>query len=347
MPYAEIFEQFPPELRLPVARLVDALKEELGVRSTDFDELRAIVRELAEAQQRTESRLERVETAVQELAEAQQRTESRLERLETAVQALAEAQQRTESRLERVETAVQALAEAQQRTELHMAELAQAQQRTELRVEELAQAQQRTELRVEELAQAQQRTELHMAELAQAQQRTELQVEELAQAQQRTELHMAELAQAQQRTELRVEEFARAQTLFRYTFDSQVGGLGARWGMQTEEAFRQGMRAILQEVGCTTERFLEYDAAGDVFGHPEQVELDVVIKDGKVIVVEIKSSLDRGNTYLFDRKVAFYSQRTSRRADRKLIITPFADTRAKEVALQLGVEICTDITALS
>jgi hypothetical protein len=140
MPYAEIFEQFPPELRLPIARLVDALKEELGVQRTDFAELRAIVRELAEAQQRTE---------------------------------------------------------------------------------------------------------------------------------------------------LRVEEFARAPTLFRYTFDSQIGDLGARWGMQTEEAFQQGMRAILQEVGFTAERFLEYDAAGAVFGHPEQVELDVVVKDGKVIVIEI------------------------------------------------------------
>ena len=235
MAYAEIFEQFPPELRLPIARLVDALNEELGARRTDFEELRAIVRELAEAQQRSEVRLERLETVVQELAQAQQRTELRLE----------------------------------------------------------------------------------------------------------------ELAQAQQRTELRVEELARAQTLFRYSFDSQIGGLGARWGMQTEEAFRQGMRAILQEVGYTTERFLEYDAEGNVFGHPEQVELDVVIKDGRVIVIEIKSSLDRGNTYLFDRKVAFYVQKTGRQVDRKLIITPFADTRAKEVALRLGAEVCTDITALS
>jgi hypothetical protein len=155
------------------------------------------------------------------------------------------------------------------------------------------------------------------------------------------------LAEAQQRTELRVEELARAQTLFRYSFDSQIGGLGARGGMQTEEAFRQGMRAILQEVGFTTERFLAYDAAGEVFGHPEQVELDVVIKDGKVIIGDIKSSLDRANTYLFDRKVAFYSRQTGRQPDRKLIVTPFAETRAREVALRLGVEVCTDITALS
>jgi hypothetical protein len=249
MPYAEIFEGFPPELRLPIARLVDALREELGATRADFEELKGVVRDLAEAQRRTELRIE---------------------------------------------------------------ELAQAQQRTEIRLEELAQAQQRTEIRLEELAQAQQRTDSHMGELAQAQKRTQ---DEL--------------------------------TLFRQTFTAQIGSLGARWGMQTEEAFRQGIRAILHEVGLTTERFLEYDAEGEVFGFPDQVELDVVIKNGKVMVIEIKSSLDRGNTYLFERKVAFYTRKTGRTVGRKLIVTPYADNRAKEVGLRLGVEICTDITALS
>ncbi|MFQ5595505.1 MAG: hypothetical protein ACE5HA_15260, partial [Anaerolineae bacterium] len=65
----------------------------------DFLALPAIVRDLAEAQQRTEARLERLEATVQSLAEAQERTEARLERLEATVQSLAEAQERTEARL--------------------------------------------------------------------------------------------------------------------------------------------------------------------------------------------------------------------------------------------------------
>jgi hypothetical protein len=269
MAYAEIFAEFPPELRLPIARLVDTLRDELGISRTDFEELKAIVRDLAQAQQRTEVRLE-------ELAQAQARTEVRLEEL-------AQAQQRTETSMEGLRGVVQELGEAQQRTELHVQELAQAQQRTELRVDELGGA---------------------------------------------------------------VQRLAEEHRLFRYSFDSQVGGLGARWGMQTEEAFRQGMRAILLEVGFTTERFLDDDTAGEVFGHPDQVELDVVIRNGTVIVVEIKSSLDQGNTYLFDRKVGFYMRKTGRLVDRKLIVTPYADNRAKEIGLRLGVEICTDITTL-
>jgi hypothetical protein len=101
------------------------------VKTGDFNELKGIVRDLAQAQR--------------ELAQAQQRTELRVEEL-------AQAQQRTELRVEE-------LAQAQQRTELRVEELAQAQQRTELRMEELAQAQR-------ELTQAQQRTEEAVRTLA-------------------------------------------------------------------------------------------------------------------------------------------------------------------------------------
>ena len=96
-------------------------------------------------------------------------------------------------------------------------------------------------------------------------------------------------------------------------------------------------------MGFTTERFLTWDASGEVFGHPEQVELDVVVQNGKVIVVEIKSSLDRANTYLFNRKVEFYTRQTGQQVDRKVVVAPYADARAKEVGLRLGIEVCTDI----
>jgi len=182
---------------------------------------------------------------------------------------------------------------------------------------------------VQELAAAQARTEIRLEELAAAQARTEVRLDRLTGA-------VEELAQAQKRTQDEL-------TLFRRTFQSQVGGLGARWGLQTEEAFRHGIRTILNEVGCTTERFLTWDASGEVFDHPEQVALDVVVQNGKVIVVEIKSALDRANTYLFNRKVAFYTRQTGHQVDRKVVVAPYADERAKEVALRLGIEVCTDV----
>ncbi len=214
MALAEVLEEFPSELRLPLVRLVDELKAEFVVRRVDFEDLKTIVRDLARSQQ----------------------------------------------------------------------------------------------------------------ELAEAQKRTEHEVKELAEAQKRTENELI---------------------LFRRTFTAQIGGLGARWGMQTEESFRQGMRAILQEVGFTTERFLDYDKDGEVFGTPDQVEVDVVIQNGKVFVLEIKSSVSKADVASFDRKVSYYARKSGRTVTRKLIITPYLDHRAQEISQRLGMEVCTDVNALS
>ncbi|HXG19150.1 MAG TPA: DUF3782 domain-containing protein, partial [Methylomirabilota bacterium] len=94
MSLAQILESFPAELQLPIARLTEALRDEFGVRRSDFDDLKFIVRELAQAQQRTEQRVE-------ELAQAQKRTEDRVEQLAQSVTDLAQAQKRTEGELDK------------------------------------------------------------------------------------------------------------------------------------------------------------------------------------------------------------------------------------------------------
>jgi hypothetical protein len=121
--------------------------------------------------------------ALRELTEAQIRTEQRLEALTARVDALA--------------ARVDELAQAQARTERRVEELAQAQARTEQRLEALTARVDALAARVDELAQAQARTERRVEELAQAQARTERRVEELAQAQARTEQQLEQLARAQ------------------------------------------------------------------------------------------------------------------------------------------------------
>ena len=62
-------------------------------------------------------------------------------------------------------------------------------------------------------------------------------------------------------------------------FNHTVQGLGARWGLQSEDAFRNGLAAILtDELGFRVERYEGYDDSGSVFGQPEQVEMDVIIR---------------------------------------------------------------------
>jgi len=106
-------DRIQPELREVLLDLAEEL--ERAVTKDEFRELRDVVRELAEAQRRTEQR-------VNELAEAQRRTEQR-------VNELAEAQRETERRLNELAGRVNELAEAQRRTEEELRKLAIGQRR--------------------------------------------------------------------------------------------------------------------------------------------------------------------------------------------------------------------------
>ena len=121
--------------------------------------------------------------------------------------------------------------------------------------------------------------------------------------------------------------------------ESSIGALGARWGLYSEAAFRNGLRAILEEsFGVTVQRYEDYDYEGQVFGRPDQIELDVIISNGSVILCEIKSSFDKAGMYAFWRKKNFYRQKHGREVSRTIAISPMVDDRAKRVADELGIE---------
>jgi hypothetical protein len=136
-----VFEELKASLGEPAAK---ALVETLGGM---FEELKNTVtkedfRVLGES---IDASVSRLDGAMLRLAEAQTRTETRIEELAEGQQRLFEAQTRAEERLNE-------LAQAQTRTEERLNELAQAQTRTEERLNELAQAQTRTETEVKSLA---------------------------------------------------------------------------------------------------------------------------------------------------------------------------------------------------
>ncbi|MBA7527339.1 hypothetical protein ES705_19515 [subsurface metagenome] len=181
-----------------------------------------------------------------------------------------------------------------------------------------------------------------ITELAQAQKRTEERVEELVQAQKRTEERVEELVQAQKRTEEHVEELVQVQKRFEKHFDMQIGALGSRWGIKTEESFRSAAEGILSEdFGMYVERYEAYDELGEVFGRPEPIEIDILMRNDKITAIEIKSSMSKYDVYAFDKKVSFYERRHQVNVDRKLIITPMLDPRATELVKALGMKVYT------
>ena len=89
--YEELSTALEPEAARVLAGAMGKLYREIAATVTkeEFAELKAIVADLAEAQKRTEARLDELTETVDQLAEAQKRTEARVEEL-------AEAQKRTE-----------------------------------------------------------------------------------------------------------------------------------------------------------------------------------------------------------------------------------------------------------
>ena len=195
--FVKILEE-KPEWRDELRRLV--LTDELL-------KLPEMVRELTEAQRRTEKRLEslaahvdNLTVRVDALAEAQRRTEERLENLTARVDALAEAQRRTEERLEslaahvdNLTVRVDALAEKLESLTARVDALTERLENLTARVDSLtARVDSLTErlenltARVDALAEAQRRTEERLESLA-------ARVDALAEAQRKTEENLRAL----------------------------------------------------------------------------------------------------------------------------------------------------------
>jgi hypothetical protein len=125
--------------------------------------------------------------------------------------------------------------------------------------------------------------------------------------------------------------------------DRSIGALGARWGLKSEATFRNALAGVLEDhFGVDVMRVDEYDDEGVVFGRPDQVELDVIIKNGLLIIAELKSSIDKAGMYVFERKARFFERRHNRKATRLMVISPMIDPRARKVAEELGIELFSD-----
>jgi len=131
--YEELLQTMGDDTARVLTRTLARVYEDLQntVTKTEFGELKAVVAKLADAQLRTEARLDvltqRVDSLAQrmeELIEAQRRTEARLDALTRRMEELAQAQLRTDARLDALTQRVDSLAQ-------RMDELAQAQKKTE------------------------------------------------------------------------------------------------------------------------------------------------------------------------------------------------------------------------
>jgi len=120
-----------------------------------------------------------------------------------------------------------------------------------------------------------------------------------------------------------------------------IDALGARWGLLAEEAFRKGLKGLVERVfGGKVERWSHYDKEGVVFGHPSMVDVDLIVKDREHILVEVKSSVSRGDVYELWRIGKLY-ERIEGVKPKLVVVSPYIEDAAKKTAEKLGIETYT------
>ena len=128
-------------------------------------------------------------------------------------------------------------------------------------------------------------------------------------------------------------------------FDSlerRLMALGTRWGTDSEKAFRNAMRGVIEEILgiAKVEKWRYYDKSGEVLGYPALVEVDIAIKDQVHILIEVKASASSAEVSKLWRIGKLYEKVTGIKP-RLILATPFIDEEGLEAAKNLGVEVYT------
>jgi len=121
-------------------------------------------------------------------------------------------------------------------------------------------------------------------------------------------------------------------------FTETVGSLGTRWGTRSEQSFRNALKGILEEAThYKVLNVIENDTEGVVFGWPAQVELDIVVTNGKLFIIEIKASVSASEVAIFVKKANFYQAKHNKKANALVIISPMIDGTAREFINDRGI----------
>ena len=212
---------------------------------------------------------------------------------------------------------------------LGMSELLERFTRLEERQQKLEERQQRLEERFAKLEERQQKLEERFAKLEERQQKLEERFARLEERQQRLEERQQKLEERFYELMVEVRDLRRVVTVIAH-----------RFGVISESAFREAMKYVVEEalgVGKVSKVRLQ-DDEGIVYGHPAEVEVDVVIRDKEHILVEVKSRVSRSDVAELYRLGVLY-KKTYGVKPKLVIIGGFIDFSAWDSARTLGVII--------
>ena len=124
------------------------------------------------------------------------------------------------------------------------------------------------------------------------------------------------------------------------SMNRRISAIGARWGILSGSAFRRGMRAILRDVlGIRRVSKLKLeDEEGIVYGHPSIIDVDIAVRNGEHLLIEIKANANRSDVAEIKRVGDLYEKLKGTKP-RLIIIAAYTGPGTKELAEKLGVEL--------
>jgi len=113
-----------------------------------------------------------------------------------------------------------------------------------------------------------------------------------------------------------------------------------RFGVLSGSRFREAMKYVVEDVlgVAKVERWTYRDVEGFVYGYPAVVEVDVAIRNGEHILIEVKSRVSKGDVAELSRIGKLYEKVVGVRP-KLVIMGGFIDPDTYEAAAKLGVEI--------
>ena len=126
-----------------------------------------------------------------------------------------------------------------------------------------------------------------------------------------------------------------------------INAIGARWGIMSESSFRNGIYEILKDIGWEIKNEIIYDKEGYVYNEPSEIEIDIVIKDGNTMIIEIMSSLKRSDLPIIKKKKELYEKKYGIKVNQVIVITPFIHDKYQgeviAMANTMGIKIITSL----
>ena len=123
----------------------------------------------------------------------------------------------------------------------------------------------------------------------------------------------------------------------------KISKLGSRWGFMAEDTFSKALAEILGKAGFQVSKWRKTDTEAEVFMRPRDVEIDILVKNGKRIAIEIKSAISVGDIEMFAKVVRFYEKSESVNVDDKIMVGIHLHREVDKYAKELGIKIISQI----